>query len=87
MGMIELWHQLPEVRNLEFHYNGHSDHNEQYTDVHVLKPYDISSQEADFTWDNVRFTSKREWFGAPRNEHLLVFRQTIEPFADCNFTL
>ncbi|MGN0364245.1 MAG: hypothetical protein ACI4ET_15575 [Bilifractor sp.] len=87
MGMIELWHQLPEVRNLEFHYNGHSDHDEKYTDVHILKPYDISCQEADFTWDGIRFTSKREWFGAPRNEHLLVFRQTIEPFADCNFDL
>ena len=87
MGLIEIWQELPEVRNLEFNYMGHSDRDETYSEVRKMPPFDIFCRDADFTWEGVRFTSKREWFGAPRNEHLLVFRQTIEPFANCDFEL
>ncbi|MGI6055766.1 MAG: hypothetical protein ACOYBD_02090 [Bilifractor sp.] len=87
MGLIEVWQELPEVRNLEFNYLGHSDRDEIYSETRKIPPFDILCRDADFTWEGVRFTSKREWFGAPRNEHLLVFRQTIEPYANCNFDL
>lgn len=82
-----IWKELPEVRRVVMTYQGHSDEEEKFSGPVKSQPYGIWKSDADFTWEGVRFTSVREWYGAPRNPHLFVFRQTIEPYANCDFDM
>lgn len=80
-----IWQTLPEVRNILMTFGGHKDTDEHFSDPEKTAPYGIWHDGTEFTWEGVHFTVEREWFGAPRNPHLFVFRQTVEPFADCDF--
>ncbi len=81
------WGELPSICNTEFVFNSHSDRQEGYPAPEVRQPYGIATCSTEYVWDGVRFTAKKEWFGAPGNSHLVVFRQTIEPFSNCEFIL
>lgn len=81
----KIWNTLPEVRGIRMTFGSHRDTDEHFSEPQKSAPYGIWHTETEFTWDDVRFTVKREWFGAPRNPHLFVYRQTVEPFADCDF--
>ena len=87
MAWETLWAGLPEVWKTEFAYNGRSDAEFSYPEAEKKPPFSIYTTQAEDTWKGVRFTSKKEWFGAPGNDHLLVFRQTIEPFGNIDFSL
>jgi len=82
-----IWGSMPDTLRTTFTYHGHSDQAADYGEPVKMPPYNIYTSRAEYEWDNIRFISKREWFLAPRNAHLLVFRQTIEPMADCDFTI
>lgn len=87
MAWETLWAELPEVWKTEFEYKGHKDTGIPYPPAEKMAPFSVYTTSAEYSFEGIRFTSVKEWFGALRNEHLAVFRQTIEPFGNIDFLL
>ncbi len=83
----EIWLSLPRVTDTAVWMEEQEPYKIAYFPAEKRAPYGIWSTHAEFTWKSIHFTAQKEWFGAPRNSHLLVYREMIEANKNCEYRM
>lgn len=78
---------LPNPISTFFQYGEYRDRSSDYGPFQCSEREGVFSRKAVFYWNDISFQSCQEWFIAPMNPNLLVFRQTLEASEDCCYHL